>query len=145
MPTIERVFHVRAPVEKVFALLADHSRDPEWLPGLVESRNFQGQGVGATWEWTYRMAGITFQGTARVVEHEPPHRHVVETKGGAISTWAWTLEPEGEGTKIHLRLDYSVPVAVLGKVAEKILLSQNEKAADEGAANLKRILEENDA
>lgn len=142
MPIIERTFRVKAPIEKVFALLADHSRDPLWLPGLVESRNFRGQGVGATWEWTYRMAGITFHGTGHVVEHEPPRRHVVETRGGAISTWAWTLEPEGDGTKIHLKLEYSIPVAVLGKVAEKILLAQNEKAADEGAANLKRLLEE---
>jgi carbon monoxide dehydrogenase subunit G len=142
MPVIERTFWVKAPIEKVFALLADHSKDPDWLPGLVESRNFQGQGLGAIWEWTYKMAGISFHGTGQVVEHDPPRRHVVETKGGATSTWAWTLEPEGEGTKVHLRLEYSIPVAVLGKVAEKLLLAQNEKAADEGAANLKRILEE---
>lgn len=142
MPVIERTFWVKASIEKVFATLADHSKDPSWLPGLVESYNFQGQGVGATWEWTYKMAGITFHGTGHVIEHEPPYRHVVETRGGAISKWIWTLQPEGEGTKIHLRLEYSIPVAVLGKVAEKILLAQNEKAADEGAANLKHLLEE---
>ena len=57
-----------------------------------------------------------------------------------MTTWAWTLVPEGDGTRLLLQLDYTVPVAALGKLAEKLLLGQNEKLADEGAANLQRIL-----
>ncbi|RME38268.1 MAG: hypothetical protein D6793_03005 [Thermoflexia bacterium] len=85
------------------------------------------------------MAGITFDGAGAVVEHDPPRRHVVETRGGAVSRWVWTLTPEGEETRISLRLEYTVPVAVVGRLAEKLLLSQNKKAADEGMANLQRI------
>lgn len=139
MAVIERSFVVKAPPEEVFAFLADHANDPRWLPGLVDSRNFTGEGTDYRWEWTYRMAGISFDGTGHVVEHDPPRRHVVETRGGAVSRWEWTLTPEGEGTRISLRLEYTVPVAVVGKLAEKLLLSQNEKAADEGMANLQRI------
>ncbi|MCS7178029.1 MAG: NAD-dependent epimerase/dehydratase family protein [Anaerolineae bacterium] len=140
MAVIERSFFVAAPPERVFAFLADHANDPQWLPGLVESRNFTGEGTNYQWEWTYRMAGISFDGTGHVVEHDPPRRHVVQTRGGAVSTWAWTLKPEGAGTRVHLRLEYTIPVAVVGKLAEKLLLAQNEKAADEGMANLQRIL-----
>jgi carbon monoxide dehydrogenase subunit G len=86
------------------------------------------------------MAGISFDITGRVLEHDPPRRHVVETRGGVVSTWAWTLEPEGDGTRISLHMEYTVPGAALGKLAEKLLLGQNEKAADEGLANLERIL-----
>ena len=57
-----------------------------------------------------------------------------------VSTWEWTLEPEGDGTQISLRMEYTVPVVAVGKIAEKLLLKQNEKAADEGVANLQRIL-----
>lgn len=140
MPAIERHFSVEAPPERVFAFLADHANDPQWLPGLTDSRNFAGEGTDYHWEWTYRMAGISFDGTGKVLEHDPPHRHVVETRGGIISTWAWTLEPEGKGTRIRLQLEYTVPVAMVGKIAERLLLKQNEKAADEGVVNLQRIL-----
>ena len=41
-----------------------------------------------------------------------------------------------------MRMEYTVPVAALGKLAEKLLIRQNEKSADEAAANLQRILGE---
>lgn len=139
MAVIERSFQLNAPPEQVFAFLADHAHDPEWLPGLVASHNFQGEGTSYQWEWTFQMAGMKFNGVGQVIEHEPPRRHVVETRGGMISTWAWTVDPEGEGSRVHLRLEYTVPVAVLGKMAERLILGQNEKAADEGVRNLQRI------
>jgi len=140
MATIKRSFSVKVPPEQVFAFLADHTNDPQWLPGLVDVRNFSGEGTDYRWELTYKMAGISFNITGRVLEHDPPRRHVVETRSGVVSTWDWTLEPEGDGTRLSLRMEYTVPVVALGKLAEKLLLHQNEKAADEGMANLQRIL-----
>lgn len=140
MATIERSFFVKASPEQVFAFLADHANDTQWLPGMVDSRNFAGKGTDYQWEWTFKMVGISFNGTGRVTEHMPPQRHVVETRGGVTSTWAWTLEPEGDGTRVSLQMEYTVPVATIGKIAEKLLLKQNEKAADEGIASLQRIL-----
>ncbi len=140
MATIERSFSVKSPPERVFAFLEDHANDPQWLPNLVDSRNFTGEGTDYQWEWTFKMAGISFNGTGRILEHDPPRRHVVETRGGIVSTWAWTLEPEGEGTRVSLRMEYTVPVTAVGKIAEKLLLKQNEKSADEGIVNLQRIL-----
>lgn len=142
MATIERSFFVKAPPERVFTFLADHANDTQWLPGMVDSRNFAGESTGYQWEWTFKMIGISFDGTGRILEHDPPRRHVVETRGGVVSTWAWTLEPEREGTRVSLQMEYTVPVAVVGKIAEKLLFKQNEKATDEGIANLQRILGE---
>ena len=140
MATIERSLLVKAPPEQAFAFLADHANDIQWLPGLADARNFTGEGTDYRWECTYKMSGISFTITGQVLEHDPPRRHVVETRGGVVSTWDWTLEPEGDGTRISLRMEYTVPVAALGKLAEKLLLKQNEKAADEGLTNLQRIL-----
>jgi carbon monoxide dehydrogenase subunit G len=139
--TIKRSVFIKAPPEQVFAFLADHANDTQWLPGMVDARNFTGESSDYRWEWTYKMAGISFDGTGQTLEHDPPRRHVVETRGGVVSTWAWTLEPEEDGTQVSLRMEYTVPVAALGKLAEKLLLSQNEKAAGQGMANLQRILE----
>jgi len=142
MATIERSFFIKTPPERVFAFLEDHANDPQWLPGLVDSRNFTGESTAYRWEWTFKMAGISFDGTGQVLEHDPPRRHVVETRGGIVSTWAWTLEPEGDGTRGSLRMEYTIPVTALGKLAERLLLSQNEKSAEQAIANLQRILGE---
>ena len=142
MATVERSFSVKAPPERVFTFLENHANDIQWLPGIVDSRDFTGEGTDYQWKCTYKLAGISFDITGKVLEHTPPRRHVVETRGGVVSTWAWTLEPEGNGTHISLRMEYTIPVIALGKLAEKLLLKQNEKAADEGLANLQRILGE---
>ena len=140
MAVIERSFFVEASQERVFTFLADHANDAQWLPGLADPRNFTGEGTDYRWEVTYKMAGISFNVTGKVVEHVPPSRHVVETRSGMVSVWDWTLEPERDGTRIALRMEYTIPVVALGKLVEKLLLKQNEKSADEGAANLQRIL-----
>jgi len=140
MATIERSFVVKTSQERVFAFLADHANDPQWLPGLEDARNFSGEGTDYQWETTFKMAGMSFNVAGQVVEHDPPRRHVVETRSGMVSTWDWTLKPEGDSTRISLKIDYTIPVVALGKIAEKILLKQNEKTADEGMANLQRIL-----
>lgn len=142
MATIERGFFVKVSQEQIFAFLADHANDSKWLPGLADARNFVGEGTDYKWEVTYKMAGLSFNVTGQVIEHDPPRRHVVETRSGMVSTWDWTLEPEGDGTRVSLKMEYTIPVAALGKIVEKILLKQNEKAADEGMANLQRLLEE---
>ncbi|MCP4543199.1 MAG: hypothetical protein GY832_39300 [Chloroflexi bacterium] len=140
MATIKRDFTVKASQEQVFAFLVDHANDSEWLPGLENARNFTGEGTDYRWEVTYKMAGVPFNVAGQVTEHEPPHRHVIETRSGMVSTWDWTLKPEGDGTQVFLQMDYTIPVAGVGKIAEKVLLKQNEKTADEGVSNLQRIL-----
>lgn len=140
MSIVERSFFVEAPQERAFTFLADHANDAQWLPGLSDPRNFTGEGTDYRWEVTFKMAGMSFKVAGQVVEHAPPSRHVVETRSGMVSTWDWTLKPEGDGTRIALRMEYTIPVVAVGKIAEKIMLKQNEKAADEGAANLQRIL-----
>jgi carbon monoxide dehydrogenase subunit G len=141
MAVIERSFTVKTPREQVFAYLIDHAKDPEWLPGLTDARNFKGEGTDYEWDMTYKMAGISLVVAGRVIEHDPPRRHVIETRSGVVSTWDWTLEPDEDGTRVSLKMEYTVPMAAVGKIAEKMLLKQNEKAATEGMENLQRILE----
>ncbi len=140
MATIKREFFVKASQEDVFAFLADHTNDAQWLPGVENARNFSGEGSTYQWEVTFKMAGIPFNVAGQVTEHDPPQRHVVETRSGMVSTWDWTLEPEEDGTQVSLLMEYTIPVAGVGKIAEKVLLKQNEQVADQGVANLQRIL-----
>ncbi len=141
MATITRSIDINAPVEKVFAYLIDPTSGPEWMVSMMEVSNVSGSGVGQRYNWKYKMIGIPFQGESTVTEQVPNERGVVENKGGIPSTFRWTFAPIQGGTKLDLEVDYTIPVPVLGKMAEKLVLKRNEREADLWMENLKQKLE----
>jgi len=44
-------------------------------------------------------------------------------------------------TVLNLDIDYKIPVPVLGKLAEKVLMKRNERETEMGLANIKEKLE----
>ena len=141
MAKIQRSIIINAPPEKVFAYLQDPMNVPEWLPGMIEVRNITGSGVGMRFEWTYKMLGIQFNGETEVTEVIQNERFVLKSKAGIESIWVYTYEPHEGGTKLSLDLDYKVPVPVLGKLAEKLVLKTNEREAELAMENIKTIVE----
>jgi len=143
MPKIERSITINAPVENVFAYINDPELNPEWLPSMLEVKdvNITEQGVGSHFKWVYKMAGIRINGETTTLEHVPNQRIVVQSKVGINSKWSWTFEPYDNGTRLSLVLEYTVPVPVLGKLAEAVVLKQNEKEADAAMANIKAKME----
>jgi uncharacterized protein YndB with AHSA1/START domain len=141
MAKIERSSTINAPVEKVFAYISDPMNLLEWLPSLTDARDITGEGVGQRWGWTYKMAGLSFKGESEVIEHVPNQRRVFKSTGGLLSTWTWTFKPEAGGTWLNLVIEYTVPVPVIGKVGERMVLRQNEREADQAMANIKAKME----
>jgi uncharacterized membrane protein len=141
MAKVEKSITVNAPVEKVFVYVENPMNQLEYLPSIVEVKDLTGQGVGAHYRWTYKMAGLRFEGESTLKEHIPNERIVVETKGGIVSTWSWTFTPEDGGTQVNLAVEYTVPIPVLGKLGEALVLKQNEREADQAMANIKAKLE----
>ena len=70
--------------------------------------------VGTHFCWTYKMAGLHFQGESTVVEHVANRKIVTQTKGGIQSTWTFIFEQKNGETKQSFKIDYTVPVPVLG-------------------------------
>lgn len=141
MAKVERTIIINAPVEKVFAYIEDPMLMPEWLPGMIEAKDVTGQGVETHFRWLYKMSGLRFEGETTVSEHIPNERIVTQSKGGIVSTWTWTFQPHDGGTEMNLVLEYTVPVPVLGKLAETLVLRQNEREADQAMANIKAKVE----
>ena len=137
MAKVEKSITVNAPVEQVFAYVENPMNQLEYLPSIVEVKDVTGQGVGAHYRWTYKMTGLRFEGESMLNEYIPNERMVVETKGGIASTWSWTFTPEDGGTKVHLTVEYTIPVPVLGKLGEALVLKQNEREAGQAMANIK--------
>jgi len=141
MAKVERSININAPVEKVFAYISDPETQLEWLPSITDYRDVTGEGVGQRWSWTYKMAGLRFNGKSEVTEHVPNQRRAVKTTGGIPSNWTWILEPEAGGTRLNMLIEYTIPVPVVGKLGEKLVLRQNEREADLTMANIKTRME----
>ncbi|MHC4572330.1 MAG: SRPBCC family protein [Planctomycetota bacterium] len=141
MAKIERSITINAPVEQVFAYIENPMNNLEWIPSVIDIKDVTGSGVGQHHRWTYKMAGIRLQGETTVTEHIPNQRSVAQSKGGAVSTWIFTFEPHDGGTKLNLDIEYTIPVPVLGNLAEKLVLRRNEREADLAMANIKDKME----
>ena len=87
------------------------------------------------------MAGVLFEGETTATEYIPNERIVTQSKGGVTSTFAFNFEAHDGGTMLILVIEYIIPVPVIGKLAEKIVLKRNEREADLAMANIKEKME----
>jgi hypothetical protein len=96
---------------------------------------------GVVYDWTYKMAGLRFQGKSKTTEFVENERSVIVNEGGIPSKFTWEYHAKNGGTELDLDVEYTVPTPVLGKLAEKAVLRINENEADVMLANLKAIME----
>ena len=142
MAKVERTITIKAPVEKVFSYLDEPTNLPEVWPGFVEAKDVKRLPSGGnSFGWAYKMAGMRFEGTGETTEYVANERTVVKTKGGIESTATWTYQPEDGGTKLTLEVEYTVPIPLLGKLAEALIVKLNQNEADVVMTNLKTRME----
>jgi len=142
MAKSEKTITINAPVEKVFSYIGGGTNLPEIWPSLVEVTDVQRlPNGGHSGRFVYKMAGIRLEGTSEDVEYVPNQRIVTKTTGGAESTQTWLFQPEAGGTKVTFKVEYTVPVPVLGKLAQAIIVKMNEREGDLILANLKARME----
>jgi uncharacterized membrane protein len=142
MEKITRTATISAPVEKVFQYWEEPTNRPALWPSLVEVKDVQRLPNGGTsFRWVYKMAGMLLEGTTETTDYVADQRMVWESKGGIESTFTWTFEPEDGGTRLKVDIAYTVPIPVLGRLAERLIVRQNEREADTLLANLKAAME----
>lgn len=141
MASISRSTVVNAPPDLVFAYATEPTALAEWLPSMVEVHNVVGTGAGQQYEWTYKMAGMLLRGQSIVVEYDRGKCAVHQSIGTINSTWTLTFESHEEGTLFTAKVEYLVPVPVLGKLAEKIAINRDARDLALGFENVKERLE----
>ncbi len=141
MAKVEGSIHINVSPERVMEALLDVAAAPEWTPSLEKVWDVQGHGLGCTYQWRYKMGGMSFEGSTEITE-ATADRMVMKTTGGIPSTWTWTLTPANGGTDLQVTVEYTVPGSVLGAIANKLVIErQNQKETDQTLANLKARLE----
>ena len=142
MAKLEKSVTIKAPVGKVFDYLSDPRNFPEVWPSMVAVKDVQPSPKGGNnFSWTYKMAGMNFEGASEVLEYTANQRTIVENKKGIPSKFVWTYQPEAGGTRLTVQVEYTVPIPLLGRLAEAFIIKQNENEMDVMLANLKARLE----
>lgn len=142
MEKVTGTITINAPVEKVFQYWEDPTNRPEVWPSLVEVKEVQPLPNGGTrFRWVYKMAGVLLKGTTDTTEYVVNQRLVWVSEGGIDSKFTWTFQPENGGTRVAVQVEYAVPVPVIGKLAERLIIKQNEREAETLLANLKAVME----
>jgi uncharacterized protein YndB with AHSA1/START domain len=142
MATIKKSININAPVEKVFEYAKNPEILPEIWPSLVEVKNIKElPNGGNSWDWVYKMVGMRFTGSSENTEVVPNERTVTLSTGGIDSTITWEYQPVDEGTKLTITTEYKVPIPLLGKLAESIIVKMNENEQEVVLANVKAMME----
>ena len=132
---------INAPVEKVFGLMLETEKLPDWLPLMMEVHDIQGKGVGKKFKWTYKFIGIKFEGMSEIVEEVPNKKVVTKSKAGIESVWTFNFNQKGKDTQVDLLVEYTIPVPVLGKFAESFVVKQGTLDMKHALETLKHLAE----
>ena len=66
---------------------------------------------------------------------------ITESTKGIESRFVWDYKPEGSYTKLSVEIEYKIPIPLIGKLAETVIVKQNEHEADTLLKNLKDRME----
>ena len=142
MEKLHKHIEINAPVEEVFDFMGDPKHLLDIWPSVVDIKNVQElTGGQITYDWTYKMAGLRFEGSSKTIERVENERSVVVNEEGIPSKFVWEYHPHNGGTALDLDVEYTVPTPVLGKLAEKVVVKLNDNEADVMLANLKAVME----
>lgn len=124
MATIVRSIDIAAPVERVWNLLEDVRRLPEYSQSTDQVRDAPERltAVGQEYVQVGRMLGIRLTSRWRVVAIEPGR--MLSSEGTLMAGVRYTLTQRLEsvprdGTRLSIEIDYTVPGGRLGKLAAR--------------------------
>jgi uncharacterized protein YndB with AHSA1/START domain len=138
MITFKQSGIINAPVEKVFALVSDPKKIPEWRTDVLRITDISGETkVGTTF-----VEEVHFMGSKhllmKVTEHIPNKKLVIEAQSGMpmLPVQSFTFTAEGNKTRIDLSvvmrtsgffsmMEFMLP-AQLKKIWEKYFINLNQ-------------------
>ncbi|MFY1829366.1 type II toxin-antitoxin system RatA family toxin [Myxococcus fulvus] len=127
MPGATRTIVINAPIEKVFDVITQYERYPEFLPEVKEIRTANRK--GDTVDVHYKVDVMkTVRYSIRVVEERPRRMAWTFIEGEVMkdNKGSWLLEPEGEGKtratyNVEMALGLLVPKAVVNALVDTSL------------------------
>lgn len=143
MPRVTKSISIKAKADEAIEYIANVKNHPAFISSLKSIENLHGdpKHVGEEWDWIFVMAGVELHGKSQTVTYEESKQYAFKTNGSIDSTFTYTVEPEDDGIRLTLDVDYEIPQNVLGAVADATVVERlNEKEGDSVVQNLQAIL-----
>ncbi len=132
---------IEAPSDRVLTYVNDPTMMVDWIPHMMEIRDVIGTGEGLQYCWTCKYVGLLLTGQSTVVEYVPNELSVHQTIGTINSVLTCRVEPHEEGTRLTIDVEYGIPIPVLGKLAEHLVVRRDARDLKVMLANVKDQLE----
>jgi hypothetical protein len=114
------------------------------MSGSIENSNISELPLkeGSTYNYKYKMLGVTLDGVWEVKQIESPKIYSARTIGDAESEWNYELHEDGGITCVNLTVTYKPPRTVYEQVKMASMIKVNELEAKNFLHNLKVLTEE---
>ena len=147
MSHVRHSIHIDAPPEDVWEIGRDPDRIPEWNTTVVSVKDLQGpiDTPGARFTTVSKIAGRPLDITWHIEEVDAPRFFVATatTPLGGGARQRVDYEPEDDGTRVTIDMEYEVAPGLLGQVLSKVFAERAiERDVHHSAENLKAVVEE---
>ena len=142
MDHVEKTVEIKAPPEKVWALISDLERIPEWAKGYTEREEItseQRTGVGTTTHEVGVAFGKRYEKDFVVTEWEEKRKIAYRSASGWPWKGSWTMKPTEAGTMFTFAVDFELPFEV--ERLREVFRKRYEKLLEEWVQNIKNIVE----
>lgn len=128
---------IAAPPDKVWSLITDTSRMPDWSPELVRMLPLKGGGMrrGQWYLGINRRKGVVWP-TRNVVGVLEPGRALAWDTTSSGARWIWEVSASGEGTHVVHRRPVPERLTWVSKAFAPLLLGGSASHADELEAGM---------
>src|SRR6267143_6868328 len=139
MAKIVKAFEVGASPQRVFALVANPEKYPQWTV-FVKAASTRGEKT----HWVYEMGGMKVESDTEETACEDDRVYGFRQMGGFLKSGATRLEiePSKKGSSVVWTNEYELPYSYLGKLMDKLSArKQFEASMDKSIERLKDLLE----
>jgi ligand-binding SRPBCC domain-containing protein len=118
------------PLVRVFQFFEDARNlekiTPPWLNFRIVDPGGAVMRAGAEIHYIIRWLGAPFRWKTIIKEYDPPHQFVDEQASGPYALWhhEHTFEETPAGVVIRDRVDYRLPLGILGRIAHAVMVKR---------------------